>query len=164
VPTTTADIDQSPRHSGRRVVAQAVLSSCLVLATLTGPVAWFFYVELHFFGESADVADYQGALTVCVVTALLLLAGEVAVLGLRSPWGQHALVVAAVLVQVYVAGRAYAGATGTPDRDVISPAGFSLSESVTAGLLIPTSWPLELLLLTLLVGWVVRAPSRPAPR
>ncbi len=163
MPTTTADIARSPRSSGRRILTQAVLSSCLVLAALTGPVGWYFYVEFHFFGESADRADYQGAMTVCVVTALLLLVGEVAVLAMRSHWAQHVLLMAAVLGQVYLAGQAYAGANKTPDRDLITPAEFSLTESVIGGLLVPTSWPLELLLLTVLMTWVNRVLPRLTP-
>jgi len=176
VPTAVADVARSPDHSGRRTVLNASLAVCLSLAALSGPVAWYFYIEFQFFGAHAEPADYQGAITAYIVTAALLALGAVAVLALRAHWANHAIVVAGVLLQIYLTGTAYAGATAAPDRDVSPYAEYSLQESILFGLfVVPTSWPLEILLLGLLVhplrallralrALLRRVPPRPLDR
>ena len=160
----TAVVSDSPRRPGRRVVLDALLATSLVLAALSGPLAWFFYIDLQFFGAVAEPADYQGLITVAVVTAALLAVGELAVLALRGHWVHHLLVVAGILLQGYLVLNAYTGATAPDDPGLITPATYSFWYSVEAGFLVPTSWPLELLLLVLGTRLLLRATSNLQPR
>jgi len=159
---TDPDLYLSPRHPGRRVILHAALAASLVLAALSGVLAWFFYIDLQFFGAEAEPADYQGLITVAAVTAALLAAGELAVLALRGRWVHHLLVAAGMLLQGFLVLEAYPGATAPNDSGLITPATYSFWYSVEAGFLVPTSWPLILLLIGLLTRRILRATSSPA--
>lgn len=158
LPPTTA-IALSPRHSGKDVLVGAGLALCLALAALSGPVAWFFLTQ--FIWTSEEPADYQTAITVCLVNAGLLLLGELAVLAFRGGLAHHVVIAAGLLLQGLLIGTMYDDATAPTDPGLISPVEYSLVHSLEAALLTPTSWPLMLLLVGLLVRRALRGSSTP---
>lgn len=158
----------SSTHDGRRFLLDGGLALSIVLATLTGVVAWYGYVELTFEANTdASPADHQGALTTSLVTAAILLVGSVAVRVFRGPVWLHLMTGVGVIVQLAIAAGEISGAMATPDPDLITPDDFSLLWSLQTACVLPTSWPLLAFVLAALVRSVappLRVPSSRAPR
>jgi hypothetical protein len=154
----------SRTYPGTSLVMNFLLLSAVVLMTLTGVVSWWGYVEFQFEPGPADPASYQGAITVALVTAALLL-----VVGVPTVWAHaggrflYPVILVGVLVQLLVVAGSWHGAHLAPDPGVISPEEFSLGLTLPVAFELPTSWPLFLLALAATLRGL-RVPSSPAPR
>jgi hypothetical protein len=154
----------SRTHPGTSLVMNFLLLSAIVLMTLTGVVSWWGYVEFQFEPGQVDPADYQGAITVALVTAVLLV-----LVGVPTVWAHaggrflYVVILLGVLVQLLVVAGCWHGAHLPPDPGVISHEELSLRLTLPVAFELPTSWPLFLLALAVTLRGV-RAPSSPAPR
>src|SRR4051794_18622525 len=109
------------RHDGTSLVLNFFLLIAIVLMTLTGVVSWFGYVEFMFEPGQVDPAYYQGAITVAVITAVLLVG-----LGAPTVWAHaggrwlYAVILLGVCVQVVIVTGCWHGAHAAPDPGVIT--------------------------------------------
>jgi len=154
----------SRTHPGTPLVLNAGLAASIVLASLTGVVAWWGYLRFTFEPIPPEPAEYRSALTAILASAfLLLVVAPLTTLALRGARLLHALVAAGVAVQLGYAWSCLDGARGEPDPGLISSSTYSFTDSALVAVELPTSWPL---LAFLLVGLVarLRGPSSPGPR
>ena len=153
-----------PEPSPRRARAHGVVTACLtlavVLAWLNGLLVRTIAVDVQFFGETADRSDYRVAAGAGLMTAVLLLAGVVALFVLAAPRWLHFLTVGGVGTQLALGITAWWSSRAVDDTVVITKSAW---EGVTDVVALPGSWPLLLVLLLALVA-VVRGRSGRTPR
>ena len=133
----------TPRPLGG--AARAGIITVFLLAPLTGLLGW--YIEVYFIFEGGpEPADYQNAIVIAAGTAGLLLLGGLVVWLRWGMWSQAVPAAFGVLVQVFVALSCLEGAQGTADPELISPEHVQVQFSLEYAALVPTSWPLLLVL------------------
>ena len=147
-----------------RVRANGALTSCLavavVLAWLNGLLVRTVAVDVQFFGETADRSDYRVAAGAALMTAVLLLAGMVALSQFGAPAWLQFLTGAGVSTQLALGITAWWSSRAVDDTFVLRKSAWEGAKDV---FVYPGSWFL-LVILALAVLAAFTGRSRPSPR
>ncbi len=136
------------------------LTVAVVLAWLNGLLVRTVSVDVQFFGETADRSDYRVAAGAGLMTAVLLLAGVVALNVLGAPRWLLFLTGAGVGTQLALGGTAWWSSRAVDDTVVLTK---SVWDGVVDVFVFPGSW-LLLVVLVLAVVVAVTGRSSRAPR
>ena len=146
------------------VRANGALTSCLavavVLAWLNGLLVRMVSVDVQFFGETADRSDYRVAAGAALTTAVLLLAGMVALYVFGAPVWLQFLTGAGVGTQLALGITAWWSSRAVDETIILRKSAW---DGVKDVFLYPGSW-LLLVVLALAVVVAVTGRSRPTPR
>ena len=147
---------------GRRVLTVVSLTVALALAWLNGLLVRVVTVDVQFFGETADRSDYRVAAGAGLMTAVLLVAGLLAVISLGAPRWLSYLAGAGIATQLALGVTAWWSSRAVDDSVVLTK---SVWDGVKDVLLLPGSWPLLVMLVVAVVAVVaaVRGRSSPTP-
>jgi hypothetical protein len=137
--------------SRRRRLGNAGLVVAVVLAWLDGLLVRTVVVDVQFFGETADRSDYRVAAGAGVTTALLLLAGLVAVPALGAPRWLRYVTAAALATQLALGVTAWWSSRAVEDTVVLTRSAW---DGVRDVLLVPLGWPLLLVVIVAVVARV----------
>ncbi len=127
----------------RGALATAGMLVAVLLAWLNGLLVRVVTVDVQFFGETADRSDYRVAAGAGLMTAVLLVAGLLAVILLGAPRWLSYLTGAGIATQLALGATAWWSSRAVDDSVVLTK---SVWDGVKDVLLLPGSWPLLVVL------------------